>query len=772
MSAQRWASLVAVLSLALSSLGGCVPQPAATPTPQPTVAASTPTSVPTVVAVAPTATPALVATATPTPQSPPTATATATATAMPTPTPRASRGAGFAAYRAPAVAGTPRVKPYSVAPDLSNVGIHKDVVLSAEARALLARNAFVVTPGDDREFFHLYERLSYDRVPAFITTDSVLHVYHLLFDKVLRETERENLAPALASLTDEMLAASVAQHEQLKGTALEGAARRNVAFFAVGARLLNPRATVPAAVQPQVEAELALVDAHAGPAPSPIFGYVEDYSQYVPRGHYTRSDQLKAYFRASMWYGRLTFLANPKSADALDQTRSALLMVSALTTAGHGSALATWERIYDTTAFFVGTSDDLTCYEYRDLAKKVFGSVDQPSAFADEAKLASFASQAFALRPPEINSMVVGAAADRDAATIGYRFLGQRFVLDAAIFQRLIAREVPGRTLPKGLDIPAALGSAEAYALLEAAGETKHERYDQQMSALRQRIAGLSTPTWTQNLYWSWLHALRPLLQARGEGYPTFMRGQAWVRKDLSSFLGSWTELKHDTVLYAKQSYAERGDGVENAPLGYVEPNPEVYARLAALTRMTRDGLTSRGMLTQPSEDWAGKSSATLLGRLEATLLWLKDVAERELADQPLTEADNRKIEEYGAELERFTLGAADPEDPTAPPGRNYVESLNAAVVADVSTDAGGGRVLEEGTGRVFSIYVVVPVGGRLQVNKGGVFSYYEFVEPLANRLTDEAWRARLDRNEAPALPNWTSIYLAPAAKVTPTPRR
>ena len=52
---------------------------------------------------------------------------------------------------------------------------------------------------------------------------------------------------------------------------------------------------------------------------------IEDYSQYIPRGHYTRSEELKKYFKAMMWYGRLTFRL-------LDdfETRRALLLIQAL----------------------------------------------------------------------------------------------------------------------------------------------------------------------------------------------------------------------------------------------------------------------------------------------------------------------------------------------------------------------------------------------------------------------------------------------------------
>ena len=56
--------------------------------------------------------------------------------------------------------------------------------------------------------------------------------------------------------------------------------------------------------------------------------YKEDYGQYKPRGHYTRSEDLQRYFQAMMWYGRITFrLRNA------DETRSALLLTQALQTA-------------------------------------------------------------------------------------------------------------------------------------------------------------------------------------------------------------------------------------------------------------------------------------------------------------------------------------------------------------------------------------------------------------------------------------------------------
>ena len=96
-----------------------------------------------------------------------------------------------------------------------------------------------------KEFFSLYKGNEFRKIPSFITTDSVLHNYHLFFDHLLRVVETEKLAPELAELTKAMLSQSQSQYEILKGTDWENAARRNVGFFAVAGKLLDPNPTFP-----------------------------------------------------------------------------------------------------------------------------------------------------------------------------------------------------------------------------------------------------------------------------------------------------------------------------------------------------------------------------------------------------------------------------------------------------------------------------------------------------------------------------------------------
>lgn len=618
---------------------------------------------------------------------------------------------------------------------------------SGDQERLLAQNGFVVVPAAHDEFFSLYQNAHWQERPLFVTTDSVLHVYHLLFDKVLRTAEEEHFFADLVALTRGMLWASETQYEQVIGTSLEEIARRNVAYFAVANGLLDPAAQVPGEVRQEVESEFALIEAHEGFAESPIFaGYQEDYSQYVPRGHYTRNETRQRYFKAMMWYGRINFrLREP------DETRSALLMTQALSRVEmEGQPASTlWERIYEPTVFFVGATDDLNIYDYQTLVEKVYGEIgDDPTIFADDGLLGAFVEAARQLPPPQINSMWGWVWEDRKEATQGFRFMGQRFVIDAYVFQQLIYDKVADRFLPKGLDIFAAMGSEHAYRLLEEMGETRYPNYIEQMDKVRGEIAALEMDSWTQNLYWSWLHTFQPLIEVKDGAYPAFMRTEAWARKDLHTALGSWTELKHDTILYAKQAYA----ALTAAPpqveeKGYVEPNPEAYARLASLARMTIDGLAGRGLLSDQDRD--------SLEGLETLLLSLKAIAEKELAGRPPTEDEYNLINSYGDMLESLTAAAADREE-----GGVSVKEEEAAVVADVATDPNSGTVLEEAVGKIFEIYVAVEVEGELTMAEGGVFSYYEFPWPMSDRLTDEKWREMLNAGQAAPRPEWTSSFV------------
>ena len=654
---------------------------------------------------------------------------------------------------------------YTLPLDLSLVKGMDAFDFSKDQLAALSQNGFFVSPPDPDypywEFYDIYESYRYEDQPLFVTTDSVLHVYHLLFDKILRDLEREMFMPALDELTTIMVNASQAQYNELRGTPLEEPALRNWAFFTVGAKLLGVPGTPPQEIADLVTAELGLINGHAGGNASPIWMredqpedkvLVEDYSQYIPRGHYTRSEEFERYFLAMMWYGRMTF----RLRDSFE-TQRALLITHALrqaSTKDGTPALTLWEKVFEPVGFIVGKADDPTFHEYNAISEVIFGESPQIEDYADQAKLDEFIQQAKLLPPPQVNSMWVYIWEDRDEATQGFRFMGQRFTLDAYLLGELIYRKVGTlenpRALPKGLDVFAAMGSEEAYNLLVEMGETDFENYDAQMSKVRSELQALELDSWTQNLYWAWLYVFQPIIEVKDERYPAFMQTQAWTRKDLQTVLGSWTELKHDTILYAKQVMAELGGGFdeEPPPHSYVEPNPQAFARLYALTEMTYTGLESRNMLDA--------NTAGNLQHLMELIAFLQDIAERELRGEPISDEEYWRLQFFGGELEVLTIAAADSDESE---GRKTLETQRTALIADVAT--GFGSALEEAVGNPALIYVVLP-DEPFRVAVGAVFTYYEFVVSADQRMTDEEWKEMLDDGNNPPQPEWTSLFIIP----------
>jgi hypothetical protein len=652
---------------------------------------------------------------------------------------------------------------YSLPVDLGQVSGIDNFAFSDAQRSLLSSNGFVVEPpevGQYREFYQIYESSRYDMTPVFITTDSVFHVYHLIFDKMLRDLETQTFLPTLNTLTSAMLQASYQQYQSLLGTSLEEPALRNVAFFGVAARLLNLSDAIPNEASALVDAEVALIEAAGGPAISPIWDrsdlpedkkLIEDYSQYIVRGHYTRSEELGRYFKTMMWYGRLTFRLRDDF-----ETRRALLLTQAMRSTNDAQGvpvLDDWHLIYDPTTFIVGKSDDLSYVEYGKISDLVYGANPDLTAFADDNMLATFKATAQDLPAPQVNSMWVWIWEDRTEATQGFRVMGQRFTLDEYIFGQLMWRNVGTldnpRDLPLALDFFAAMGSDEALQILTDLGEPNYENYSSQMDKVRTEVASLDTDSWTQNVYWTWLYTFQSLISVKDSRFPQFMQTQAWRRKDLNTALGSFTELKHDTILYAKQVMAELGGGLgeEQPPKGYVEPNPEVYARLYALSSMTYNGLDNRGILS----DLTRRNLENLMD----LLTFLKSASERQMAGEDLTTDEYWRIQFYGGELEAYTLAAADTTDEMS----RDLSDQKAALIADIAT--GIGRVLEEAIGRPTRIYLVIP-DQPWRIAVGGVYSYYEFQVEPSGRMTDEQWQALIESGPLPAQPSWIDAFMTP----------
>jgi len=173
--------------------------------------------------------------------------------------------------------------------------------------------------------------------------------------------------------------------------------------------------------------------------------------------------------------------------------------------------------------------------------------------------------------------------------------------------------------------------------------------------------------------------------------------------------------------------------------VGYVEPVPEFYSRMLSLTTMTREGLSGLNALSD-----AEKSR---LESLERLLDRLVSISTDELAGRELSEDDYAFIRNFGEELDSIVTGVE-------------AQGKETTLVADVHTDANSGLVLEEGVGYVDLALVAYKLpGGGFILGAGPTLSYYEFKQPMSDRLTDEQWKETLEQGKQPSRPDWVDSF-------------
>lgn len=613
---------------------------------------------------------------------------------------------------------------YSVAADLSNIeNIEQFSNLTEKQREMIAQNGFVVIPTDSEQLFYLYEENTYKNIPNFVTTDSVLQLYHIYYDYALRDVESEYFYEDTIKMNDALLKELFSEYEKASDEAVKEAIGKDIAYCAVVQLVLEE--PLPDGIDSKIsrlaEQEYELIKKASGFETSPVTGSKIDYSLFTVRGHYTRSEELTKYFLAFSWYGVNPFTFYHDDEKNEESALCAVILADALKKVPEAEMV--WNNIYAVTGFMVGAADDITPAEISDLAEEVYGEIPAPDKLPD--KLDAFYEGLEELREAQI----VSKQADAEKG-LQMRFMGQRYIPDSEILQEL--SDPDDRPYPTGLDVMAVYGSERAKALLDEIYKPTElwSGYQEQYDKLCDKFRNMTIEEQTSNIYTGWLFTLNQIGETKGEGYPFFMKNDAWMNKSLTTALGSWAELRHDTILYGKLSGAECGGGEEPPQImAYVEPDPEFFNRLCWLTETTRDGLAERGMLSTQME-YKTETMLNLLG-------FLKNCAVKELSGEELSAEERYSLLVYGGTLEYISSSIAEASN------WYLIESdtdRNMAVIADVHTTMTG--YMEEGVGHACEIYVAIPQDGKVYLSRGAVFDYYEFVSPA--RLTDEQWQEML----------------------------
>ncbi|MBO4773117.1 MAG: DUF3160 domain-containing protein [Bacteroidales bacterium] len=611
----------------------------------------------------------------------------------------------------------------------------------------LSANNIAFQTTNYEQLFNVYEDNEYHCVPNFVTTDLFLQAFHMYFEYALKLCENKYFTKQLSTLCSEMMAASL-YSEAAAGKEKE-LADFSRALFGITYKLLNPNANTafPESCAADANQEINLI-MKAEDQPSPLLktGVNFNYSLFKPRGHYTRNEKAKRYFRAMMWL-QTASMENSKPED----------VSKAIAIAYFYNKIASrddFEDMYDAITYFMGEPDNVSIVWLAQLIRDKYASKKLPDLLggdfnAIKGEIDKKFKTSNHIKPKQ-------AISDPDKIN----FMPQRYVPDNLVLGNMYDdKPNSDRAYPTGLDVFDAFGVKAAGNILDSTDKNAKSWGD--FASTRKKMASELSNFKDYDLtsYNKWIQVLT-VMQNPQKDYPGFMQTPAWECKNLNTALASWAELKHDAILYAEQPMsAECGGGEEfpePEPVGFVEPNIKFWETLKEAIENVAEGVSGVGADSQFEN-----ITAQFMSMVDHCI----SISNAELKHQLIGE-DVYFIRNIGSTMEWFTLSVLDPDVEDHIDSWHYVTGADrsVAVAADVFTrntlNCQKQGILYEATGAPNKIFVLVECNGHLYLASGATFSYYEFVRGMGDRLTDEQWQKMLEEKKAPAQPTWFAPLL------------
>jgi len=645
------------------------------------------------------------------------------------------------------------------------------VGLSIGEKEVLAKNGFVISdrmrfPG----FTYGYQAIYADDLPLFVSADSILYAVHRSYDGILKSLELASLRPSLKSLLEGLRTALASGAISALGPAVEADIDL---YLAVPLGLLDGAAPAPVkgASTADIAAFIQAANEASGLLEVSLFGVTrkEDFSQFVPRGHYTDSDALKTYFKAMMWLGRfdqrmIETLEDGSQVFRRRQFDGALGLTQLLAS---GTNQANWQIIDSVVGAFVGEADSMPPSQFPALLAAL-GAADLPAvaALPDGQIAAALVAGNFGAQRIASHVMITGVHKQALPLSRTFLLLGQRFVVDSQVFSNVVYDRVPPsklgrlRMLPDPLDVAFAVFANNQAATLLQPGLDTFE-YAPALASMRTLVDDHGDAFWGGNLYNEWLSALRALTPPAGgqSGPLSISSTDGWGRRLLNTQLASWAELRHDSLLYAKQSYST---GVTcSFPDALVEPNPAFWGKLVEFAAKGQAVVGSLG----PSTASVTSAASTFFSRLSAAATMLKSMADSQAAGTPFSDEQMAFINQ----AVKFELGCGGPAGATGWYPQLFFQNFDSTdfhpTIADVHTaptdEAGAdvGNVVHVGTGYARLMVVTANTCDGPKAYAGLASTFSQVVTEHYQRLNDTQWNAQYVGQE-PALP-WLSGLIA-----------
>ena len=576
--------------------------------------------------------------------------------------------------------------------------------------------------------FGIYEDNQYMGNNSFITTDSVVHLYHIIYLGMMEDMEQNSLKQKLMALSKNCLDNALLDYKEAKGDEKD-VLMRNAALFLCAVDLLEAEydGEVPSEVRALADKELKNIKAE-GNAASNITGNDIDYSQFKVRGNYTKNENLKKYFKVNMLYSQeLVRLENPDGSINLDALKQAILISRHMLK--DETSFKLWQDIYKPISFLVENTEDTTPIDiYKSISKVT--KDNSVEAILDDKVLSAVADDIANTDDPKIKP---------DSGKV-FAFLPQRAVVDNTWLQNLVDTDPQSkRPVVSGVDLMALLGNSLAERLtLTNEDNLKWDKFEEKYEETKAMVDARTDKEEKANIYRTWLWVLKAFNNEYGEGYPDFMRSERWQYKDLNTALASWAQLKHDTVLYAKQFGAEMGGDEPTIIKHYVEPNVNLYRRVKYLVGLTMDADEKYSLLNNDQK--------ARLKDFDDMLEFLIKVSIEELKDETTSDEDNDRLGVIGGEMENifiaFNKDDVNGEYEIRPSERDTANIADIQKIGSNDVDKPEGSFLEVGSGSFSYMTAIYRLDGKYFVGSGPVMNYYEFYSE--DRLTNDDFKELL----------------------------
>jgi len=639
------------------------------------------------------------------------------------------------------------------------------LALDDDELAHLGANGFVISKRSAfPTFVRGYAAVYSEHLPVYISADAILEAVHSSYDSILELTERT----ALVNAVSEMLSAMHARLPSLAAQNPASAADLDV-YLTLARSLLKGTVLAPVAGGDAntVRDLYRLATQASGQASVTLFGAERqfDASQFTPRGHYSDDPTLKAYFQAMIWLGRTDFRLIETNSDGSQKfLRAQYDAMLLLRQTMNDEELARFQKVETALQAFLGESDTMTATQIDALLADL-GGLDAARAASDTRVEATLRAGGYGIQRIASQIMVNDGSAATLPLARSFALFGQRYVLDSHVFSQVVYDRLPSkRMLPNPLDVAfAALGNDQALPLLDAE-LGKFAGYPGALEGARVLSDAHGAEFWDANLYNLWLSSLRALSpvadisEPARAGMPEVTGTRAWGRRILNAQLGSWAELRHDTVLYAKQSYT--GVPACGYPDAYVDPYPEFFDKL----RLFADRGSALADLLETPVGANGGPMHGYFAKLASTLSTLETMAKNQREGTPFSAEQlafvNRAVRIVQEDVECTTVDSPDGwlSDLYFMPSTSIEASPTIADVHTQPADAAGnsvGNILHVATGYPRFMVTTIDTCQGPRAYAGLTFAYHEQVTNDYQRLTDADWLKQLNSGKAAADVAW-----------------